>query len=111
MSLTSYSYEAAIILFCTVSGFNKKIYWQNLRCEIMTMGKTSKVVVCGTKKCGKTSILEQAINGKLGVSITSNSQFGLLDKDSLASVAILLSYTVHLHFLAFLCNTRRHIRS
>ena len=77
MSLTSYSYEAAIILFCTVSGFNKKIHWQNLRCEIMTMGKTSKVVVCGTKKCGKTSILEQAINGKLGVSIPSTSQFGL----------------------------------
>ena len=43
----------------------------------MTMGKTSKVVVCGTKKCGKTSILEQAINGKLGVSIPSTSQFGL----------------------------------
>ena len=32
------------------------------------MGKTSKVVVCGAKKCGKTSILEQAINGNVGVS-------------------------------------------
>jgi len=30
------------------------------------MGKTSKVVVCGAKKCGKTSILEQAINGNIG---------------------------------------------
>ena len=57
----------------------------------MTMGKTSKVVVCGTKKCGKTSILEQAINGKLGVSIPSTSQFGL------PSFAIVLSHTVHLH--------------
>ena len=54
----------------------------------MTMGKTSKVVVCGTKKCGKTSILEQAINGKLGVSIPSTSQYDVL---------IVLSYTVHLH--------------
>ena len=45
----------------------------------MTMGKTSKVVVCGTKKCGKTSILEQAINGKLGVSIPSTSQYGVLE--------------------------------
>ena len=79
MALTSYSYEAAIILFCTVSGFNKKIHWQNLRCEIMTMGKTSKVVVCGTKKCGKTSILEQAINGKLGVSIPSTRQYDVLE--------------------------------
>ena len=32
------------------------------------MGKTSKVVVCGTKKCGKTSLLEQIIYGKVGVS-------------------------------------------
>ena len=30
------------------------------------MGKTSKVVVCGAKKCGKTSILEQAIYGAVG---------------------------------------------
>ena len=36
------------------------------------MGKTSKVVVCGAKKCGKTSILEQAINGSIGVSNVSN---------------------------------------
>ena len=42
-----------------------------LRCENMIMGKTSKVVVCGTKKCGKTSILEQLIYEKLGVSITA----------------------------------------
>ena len=62
----------------------------------MTMGKTSKVVVCGTKKCGKTSILEQAINGKLGVSIPSTSQFGLPELYN-TSFAILLSYTVHLH--------------
>ena len=79
MSLTNYSLETALIIFCTVSGFNKNIYWQNLRCEIMTMGKTSKVVVCGTKKCGKTSILEQAINGKLGVSTPSTSQYGVLE--------------------------------
>ena len=39
-----------------------------LRCENMIMGKTSKVVVCGTKKCGKTSLLEQIIYGKVGVS-------------------------------------------
>ena len=32
------------------------------------MGKTSKVVVCGTNNCGKTSILEQVIYGKVGVS-------------------------------------------
>ena len=79
MSLTCYIYKTALILSCTVSGFNKKIDWQNLRCEIMTMGKTSKVVVCGTKKCGKTSILEQAINGKLGVSTPSTSQYGVLE--------------------------------
>ena len=36
------------------------------------MGKTSKVVVCGAKKCGKTSILEQAINGNFGVSTYSS---------------------------------------
>lgn len=30
------------------------------------MGKTSKVIVCGSKKCGKTAILEQALYGKLG---------------------------------------------
>ena len=30
------------------------------------MGKTSKVVVCGAKKSGKTSILEQAIYGAVG---------------------------------------------
>ena len=35
------------------------------------MGKTSKVVVFGTKKCGKTSILEQVIYGKLGVSYSN----------------------------------------
>ena len=40
----------------------------NLRCENMIMGKMSKVVVCGTKKCGKTSLLEQIIYGKVGVS-------------------------------------------
>ena len=33
------------------------------------MGKTSKVVVCGAKKCGKTSILEQAIYGTVGVNV------------------------------------------
>ena len=32
------------------------------------MGKTSKVIVCGAKKSGKTSILEQAIYGNVGVS-------------------------------------------
>ena len=37
------------------------------------MGKTSKVVVCGAKKCGKTSILEQAINGNVGVSTIARS--------------------------------------
>jgi len=42
-----------------------------LRCENMIMGKTSKVVVFGTKKCGKTSILEQVIYGKLGVSYSN----------------------------------------
>ncbi|XP_059088667.1 NF-kappa-B inhibitor-interacting Ras-like protein 2 [Tigriopus californicus] len=30
------------------------------------MGKTSKVIVCGAKKCGKTTILEQAIYGQVG---------------------------------------------
>lgn len=36
--------------------------------SVMIMGKISKVVICGTKKSGKTSLLEQAIYGKLGVS-------------------------------------------
>ena len=48
---------------------NLTVLLDNLRCENMIMGKTSKVVVCGTKKCGKTSLLEQIIYGKVGVSI------------------------------------------
>jgi len=32
----------------------------------MIMGKAAKVVICGTKQSGKTSIVEQAIYGKLG---------------------------------------------
>ena len=31
------------------------------------MGKTFRVVVCGTKECGKTSIIEKAIYNKSGV--------------------------------------------
>jgi GTPase SAR1 family protein len=38
-----------------------------LSVSVMIMGKISKVVICGTKKSGKTSLLEQAIYGKLGV--------------------------------------------
>ena len=33
------------------------------------MGKTFRVVVCGTKFCGKTSIIEKAIYNKSGVSM------------------------------------------
>lgn len=36
------------------------------------MGKTSKVIVCGAKKCGKTTILEQAIYGQVGVGSLHN---------------------------------------
>ena len=35
----------------------------------MIMGKTFRVVVCGTKECGKTSIIERAIYNKSGVRI------------------------------------------
>ena len=34
----------------------------------MIMGKTFRVVVCGTKECGKTSIIERAIYNRSGVS-------------------------------------------
>ena len=34
----------------------------------MIMGKTFRVVVCGTKECGKTSLIERAIYNKAGVS-------------------------------------------
>ncbi len=33
----------------------------------MIMGKTFKVVIIGTKKCGKTSIIEKIIYNKSGV--------------------------------------------
>lgn len=33
---------------------------------LLIMGKTSRVVVCGTKTCGKTSIIERAIYNKSG---------------------------------------------
>ena len=36
----------------------------------MIMGKPTKVVICGTKRCGKTSIVEQAIYGHFGVSFS-----------------------------------------
>ena len=34
------------------------------------MGKTQKVIVCGSKGCGKTSILEKAIYDNNGVSLS-----------------------------------------
>lgn len=73
---------------------------ENLRCENMIMGKTSKVVVCGTKKCGKTSILEQLIYGKVGV---SNIWFG---KYNLTEIAInqKLIKSFILQILALFCN-------
>ena len=36
---------------------------------MVIMGKTFRVVVCGTKECGKTSIIERAIYNRSGVRI------------------------------------------
>lgn len=63
------------------------------------MGKTSKVVVCGMKGVGKTSILEQAIYGN----VTDRTViFDLIDK---YEFCLYFKYIV----LGNLSNNRRYI--
>ena len=76
------------------------------KCLVMViMGKTFRIVVCGTKESGKTSIIEKAIYNRSGVSL--NFKFTSLSSINVKICQIKLKITEIFHIFHKMAGKQR----